>query len=1300
MLHRIRLLLWPLVLLMALALPAATNEDDAGFLARQLQSLLSDAGREVRIRGFEGALSSRATMREMVISDDEGPWLILHDAALDWSRAALLSRRVEVNELIAGHIELLRPPVSDPDALDLPSPTARAPFALPDLPVSIRIGTLRADRVSLGPAFLGEAAELRLEGSARLEDGEGTARFEAARIDGQQGAFRVAGAFDNTTRRLQLDIALTEGPGGIAATALGIPGEPPLSLTVQGDDPIEAFDAEIALATDGQDRVTGHVVFTDTSPDAGLLDGAEFRLALEGDLRPLLAPDLHAFFGAQSQLSAEARRDEDGALSLRQLVASTEALDLRGEADLSPSGVPERIDLRLDLAGPGREPVLLPGTGGDGRVERAELTVEFDAAEGPEWHVLGRLTRLSLPDLDLAQVLLDARGALAYGAEDQPADAPLFDGIVEFTAAGLAAADPALQSALGPELYGLISLVAPADGGPLLLQGMTIETDTVVLTGHGQLSGVTFDGAIEAEARDLAPFSGLAGRPLGGQALVELQGQVNPVSGAFDLQARLDTNDLRLAIPEADNLLAGRARIDTALRRDLEGTELERLTIEAGTFGLNARGRIRPDDVTALTARARLSDLSRLGPGYAGALGLDLDYHEAAGLRRVQFEGEVSDLALADLPGAAQIRGLLRGRTALDGLLTERDGTVEIERLRLDGGQIALDLSGTASAEAQDLVARLDRLALTPLGLGVAGDLAGEASVSGQEGARRVALDVRALGPLRTGQPPVDQLLARNVTLRAEAREAGGDLLLDSARLTGAGLEVQANGAQRADGALTAELDGRLEAIGRLAPGLDGTAGITARLARPAGAQDIDTRVTLTGPSGLALNAEGRVQPDPLRLALSVSGGVDAALANPFIAPSTVQGQVSISGDVSGPPELGALRLSMQARNARFIMPGQGIAFQNVSADATLSGLRLGFGLRGESMRGGTIRAEGSLDLSGRRQVELMAMAERFRILSPGLLEGSVSGAVRLQGPLDGGPTASGSITIDEVEIRIPNSPLGRAGHVPPGIRHVGEAAASRTTRERAGILRTGPDGAQTGAGGGGIPIFLDLTLEAPGRVFVRGRGLDAELGGRLQLGGSTRDVIPAGAFSLLRGRMDLLGNRFTLTEGTASMMGSFMPMLRLVASTESGGTVTSIVLEGPADAPEIRFESVPELPEDEVLARLIFGRGLTSLSPFQAAQLAMSVATLTGRSEGGLLERSRTALGLDDLDLTTDDAGNTAVRAGRYLGENVYADVGISSSGESEVRLQLDLTPSLTLRGRTDSGGRSGLGVFFERDY
>lgn len=1277
-------------LMVVLASPAPANEDDEGFLTRTLQGFLSDAGREVRIRGFEGALSSRATMRELTIADDQGVWLVLRDVVLDWDRAALFRRRVEVNELGAARIELLRLPASEAAGPALPSATARPAFALPELPVAIRIGRVRAGTVALGAPVLGEAAELTLDGSVRLEGGEGRAQFEARRTDGAEGRFVLQGSFDNASRRLVLDLDLSEGPAGIAAKALRIPDHPALALTVRGDDPIEAFRADVRLATDGRDRVTGAVTFIDTTPDSDLTAGALFRLDLGGDLRPLLARDLHPFFGPDSRLTAEGSRDEDGAIALRELRATTRALTLAGRADLGPDGLPRLIDLRLDLAEPGGGPVVLPGTSGEGRLRRAALAVAFDAARGPDWNVLGRIDDFGLPGLDVAAVNLDATGRIGLDGTG-----PVFEGRFEFGAEGLAADDPDLQQALGTEVWGVLALTAPGGGAPLDLSAFALEAGNVGLSGQGVLDGLAFEGVLELEAADLGRFSGLAGRRLGGAALVNLDGRLHPLTGALDLVARLETTDLSIDQREADALLAGRAGIGLSVRRDTEGTELRSLTVQAGTLGLSAQGTLAPG-ASDLAARLRLSALSALGPGWGGSAGLDLMLREDGDLRLLTLAGEIADIRLPpDRPGAVQATGYLRGRTQIDGRLTEQAGTLRIETLALTGDRLDLSASGTLSQAARALALTIRRIALAPLAPGLTGEVAGRVDLAGQGDDTRVALDLRTLGALRTGAAAVDRFLAGGATLSASARMQGDDLRLEAARLAASGLDIAASGAATAAGAVSLALDGRLDRLDRLVPGLDGAARLEARLARPAGARDIEASATLSGPADLTLAADGRIAPD-FRLAMALTGGLDAALANPFIAPATVQGRIALSGRIDGPPAVESLRLAARATEGRYVIPGAGVAFGGITAEAEISGNRVGVRLDGAALRGGRVQAEGSIGLGPGLPVDLTAVASGLRVAQPRLFEGAVSGTVQLRGPIATGPTASGRVVIDEVEIRIPNSPLGRAGFVPDGLRHVGEGAASRRTREAAGIAAAGVSDDR----GPRTPLFLDLVLEAPGRVFVRGRGLDAELGGTLRLGGTTVDTIPSGAFSLIRGRLDLLGNRFVLTEGSASLMGSFLPVVRLVATTESGGVATSVILEGPVDGPEIRFVSVPELPQDEVLARLLFGRALSSLTPFQAAQLGMSVATLTGRSESSLFDRTRQALGLDDLDLTTDADGTTTVRAGRYIGERVYADVGVDSAGRSQVTIQLDLSPSLSVRGRTDTTGRSSVGIFFERDY
>ncbi|WP_415836442.1 translocation/assembly module TamB domain-containing protein, partial [Palleronia rufa] len=228
----------------------------------------------------------------------------------------------------------------------------------------------------------------------------------------------------------------------------------------------------------------------------------------------------------------------------------------------------------------------------------------------------------------------------------------------------------------------------------------------------------------------------------------------------------------------------------------------------------------------------------------------------------------------------------------------------------------------------------------------------------------------------------------------------------------------------------------------------------------------------------------------------------------------------------------------------------------------------------------------------------------------------------------------------------------------------------------------------------------LDLTIRAENRIFVRGRGVDAELGGQLALGGTTANVIPSGQFDLIRGRINILGKRLVLEEGSVTLQGDFDPRLRLVARTDAGDVTVLIVVEGQATEPNIAFRSEPQLPEDEVLARLLFGKSIENISPLQAAQLASAVATLAGRGGDGIVSRLRQSTGLDDLDVTTDAAGNVGLRAGKYVSENVYTNVEIDSAGEAQINLNLDVTDSITVRGGAANTGETTLGIFFERDY
>jgi len=214
-------------------LPAQEEQADRdrGFLTGLIEDNLSGAGREVIITGFQGALSSAASIEVMTIADEEGVWLRAENLVLDWNRTALLRGRLEVEELSAELIELTRPPVAGAEE----APAAEAsPFSLPELPVSIRLDELSIDRLMLGEAFLDEEVALTVQGSAQLAGGEGEAQLTAERLGEKTGRFELSGSYSNDSRLLDLTLALEEAENGIAARALDLPGRPSTLSATEG----------------------------------------------------------------------------------------------------------------------------------------------------------------------------------------------------------------------------------------------------------------------------------------------------------------------------------------------------------------------------------------------------------------------------------------------------------------------------------------------------------------------------------------------------------------------------------------------------------------------------------------------------------------------------------------------------------------------------------------------------------------------------------------------------------------------------------------------------------------------------------------------------------------------------------------------------------------------------------------------------------------------------------------------------------------------------------------------------------
>ncbi|MDB5666810.1 translocation/assembly module TamB domain-containing protein [Cypionkella sp.] len=1166
--------------LLPMTAPLHAQTDDRDYLTAFLEDSLSGAGRKVVVTGFAGALSSKASLTELTIADDSGVWLTLRDVTLDWSRSSLLSGAVVVNELTAGEIVLDRLPETGSDT---PAPEAGT-FTLPELPVSVEIGEIAAKHIVLGPSVLGTGLEATLQASLSLSDGEGKATLVLERTDaGPAGKVSLNASYINATQQLSIDLAAEEAAGGIASVKLGLPGAPAVALTVKGAGPVSDFAADVALTTDGVNRLAGKIALT------GKDDGATaFSADLAGDLAPLFLPSYAEFFGNSVSLTTVGQRWPDGRLALDSLAVKAKALELQGSLALAADGLPQKFNLTGKVAAPDGGPVVLPLTTDlPVKVRSADIALSYDATQDEGWSANIAVLGLDRADFRASSLALSGSGRIA-----RVADARQVGGSFRYTAEGLEPTDRNLGRALGSVIWGDGSAYWREGDGSVTVQKLTLSGEDYSAQLNGMIEGLgdafAITGKASAKLADLSRLSGLAGRNLGGAAAVEVSGNGSPITGAFDLIGSAIGTDMQAGQPELDNLLRGQAVAKISIKRDTEGTTLRDMTINAATLTAQATGTLATAG-SDIVADLNFSDLSVLG---------------------------------------GQYRGSLIGRSHLTGTLAV--------------GQATLDAT-----------------------------------------ARGLAI----------GNPQADKLLAGNSTVALALSMKDGVIQVDTATLSNPQLEAKASGAVSGD-KQTVDLTARLNNLALIVPEFPGALTVSGTAVQDG--SGVTLNLAGKGPGQIDATVTGKLAPGFGSADLAIKGTAQAALANAFLLPRVISGQMGFDLRLNGPLGLESLSGPLTLSGGRLVDPSLGYVLQNIAARANLARGRTVVDVTLDVSTGGSVVVTGSAGLVAPYAGDLAVDVRQVTLRDPDLYETTLNGNVTVQGPLMGGAAIAGRIALSETELRVPSTGFGGAAGL-PGLQHANEPKDVHATRARAGLLNADKNAS---LGGGGPSYGLNLVVSAPS-LFIRGRGLDVEMGGELRLLGTTDAVVPSGSFDLIRGRLELLGKRLDLTEAVLQMEGDLVPSIHIVATTpETDGITSGVTIDGPANDPVVTFFSTPELPQEEVLARLLFGQDLQNLSALQALQLANAVATLAGRGGESIVSKLRQGFGLDNLDLKTDASGGTSVTAGKYLTKNIYSEVTVGQDGQTDINLNLDISKSITLRAQSGSDGDTGLGIVLEKDY
>jgi translocation and assembly module TamB len=1275
----------------------------------------------VRIAGFGGSFPADIEIASLELSDPKGVWLTAKGISLHWSPLALLAWDMHVESLRIGAADVARRPVSSPAT----SSQSSSSSSIPGIDIDrMQIGTL-----VLEPAAAGMAARLNVHGNLHyrsMKDAQGN--LVARRTNGT-GDYEVT--LGLLRSGMSASLKLEEPAGGPLEHLLNFPGLGALSVLARLEGPQNAeklaLDVHVgqlranAAGTVDLVRRAADLSYSVASPPMSPKPGLAWRrIALQGRWAgPVTAPQ------ATGVLDLEGLELPGGSQlgSLRaNLAANTRVLTLHATANdiiLPPSQPPllqgsplnvnatwhldatgrplqlsvsdrlvdvdvqaittgsrsANFDLRLHdlsalaaayhqniggamslsgkVAEQGRNTTL--DVSGTGNVTGASMAAKLLGSD-MRLHVAGSMTPVNI-NVDT----LDLSGRAMSVTADAEADR-----------SGPGAATRLVQSvrAHWRVLLPKLALISPTVGGSLETTG-SADGPLQSLTANVQVrSTVAVRGAPPGSIEATLQARGLPSAP---SAVVQ-------ASGTFDgAPLRLEAS-LKQAANNAFHVVIPRATWKSlAVNGDLT----------AGKSLAAARGSLH-------LRMARLDDLQPLlGKPIRGAIAANIELTPGTGGARTRLDLVASNIVAAGVSGNAHLSAagpVSNLRIELAAQSPDIHGTpADLSAgAQLDEAKRVLDLDRfEAHYHGQTLHLVSPSRVMFASGIRVSNlQLAAQKAVVAVDGELSPALDFRASIHHVDAQLVdafVPKLLAQG-TFDADAQLRGtraAPVGQASLELTGLKLANQA-----AQGLPAVNMRGSARFRGQ-------SANIVAKL--NAGSK---SRMTMSGRAPLSTTGT---------VALKLAGTMDVALMNSILEQrgERAGGTLTVNASVSGPASEPQIRGVVQLANGDLRDYAQGAHLDHINA--RLVGGRGILKIASMTARAGPgqLSASGTVGvLQPGMPMHISLVAHHIQPITNDIMTANLDTNIKVAGTLRQRLDVTGTVHINHASITIPNG-------LPPSVATLN-------------VIRPGQAQQPPAASASKLVIGLGIALDAPAAIFVQGRGLDAQLGGRLKIAGTSDNPQVSGGFTMIRGVFSLAGTSLNFTSGKVSfngqgLKGGIDPSLDFVAQSSvvyNGPTTVTLTVSGFADSPKISLSSSPPLPQDDLLGLLLFGKPASQLTAIQLAETGATLASLSGIGGGGgskwnPLTWIRKAFGLNTLSVGSATPQNqtgagsssqsatsgASLTAGKYVSKRVYVAATQSTTGYSQVQVNVDLSQYLKLQTRLGNGTATAQGVTPEND-
>lgn len=435
----------------------------------------------------------------------------------------------------------------------------------------------------------------------------------------------------------------------------------------------------------------------------------------------------------------------------------------------------------------------------------------------------------------------------------------------------------------------------------------------------------------------------------------------------------------------------------------------------------------------------------------------------------------------------------------------------------------------------------------------------------------------------------------------------------------------------------------------------------------------------------------------PLGGGIRYNGPADTLFSFTGLADQSLAGSIGMAADFTGRVSQPQLAGIVRGKDLTYENQAYGTRLTDMTLAGRFTGPRLEIDKLTAAAGNGTIEATGYASLAAAQgyPMNIAIEMDNARLSRSGALAASATGTVRLTKTAGETALLSGAIRLPESRYQLSRQ----------GAAQVPELSGVRFKPPRGPARITGDEPAAPSAGLLAL-VRLDLDVEAGERLYVSGMGLESEWRADLKVSGTTAEPRIVGPVQLIRGTLDFAGRSFELTEGRIGFTGgqSLDPTIALVATETVEDVRVNVVVTGRAFDPNIAFTSVPGLPQDEILARILFGSSIGNLSTVQAVQLAASLNSLRGTG-GGLnpLGKLRSATGIDRLRILGADereGRGTALAAGQYITDDIYIEFITDARGYTATQLEISLTPALSILSQAGGSGQTDINVQYRKNY